>query len=172
MKYLTTLIIVAIASIATAQDHNNELDKQAPGADARSPCEDTTSCTEWIDVPFSAGNFTGFVGTWAVQSGDVTENRYKIIGKTMYWNMVLGGTSTAGLTRSLITTIPALHKSKANWGPPAGYSVGVVLTPRETMIGFLSPGADRIGWSPVTTTPIPNENNTLTLSFLAVFEIQ
>lgn len=44
----------------------------------------------WYSQPFSASNFTtDGTGTWTVDSGDIVSNKYNIIGKTFFWNLVL-----------------------------------------------------------------------------------
>lgn len=58
---------------------------------------------EWQDVAFDAANFTGEgTMTWTVSSGQVYANRYTIVGKTMFWDLMIqastiGGTPTTGL---------------------------------------------------------------------------
>jgi hypothetical protein len=53
---------------------------------------------EWINVPFNAANFTAASGmTWTVTAGNITTNRYMLIGKTLFWqcwidNSTFGGT--------------------------------------------------------------------------------
>jgi hypothetical protein len=51
----------------------------------------------WTAVSFSAGNFTGSGSmTWTVGSGDVIANRYKVIGKTLIWQVELNATTVGG----------------------------------------------------------------------------
>ena len=52
---------------------------------------------EWITVPFAAGNFTGSGSlTWTVAAGQVVEQQYFLVGKTILYNIYLSGTSTGG----------------------------------------------------------------------------
>jgi len=63
---------------------------------------------EWINVPFSAGDFTGNGAmTWTVASGDVLFNMYTLIGKTMIWILQLDTTSVGGTPNTqLLATVP------------------------------------------------------------------
>lgn len=62
----------------------------------------------WTAVAFNAGNFTANGSmTWTVESGDVENNRYLVIGKTLFWSLGIV-TSTIGGTPNteLRATIP------------------------------------------------------------------
>jgi hypothetical protein len=48
----------------------------------------------WINVPYSAGNFTSPGGTWTVASGDMATNAYVLRGRTLTWTFRLSSTST------------------------------------------------------------------------------
>jgi hypothetical protein len=51
----------------------------------------------WTAVPFSAGNFTAAGSmTWTVGSGDVITNKYKVLGKTLIWQVQLENTTVGG----------------------------------------------------------------------------
>lgn len=53
----------------------------------------------WIDVPFSAANFTASGGAaWTVAAGNVAVDRYTLIGKTLLWTVYLTGGSISGAT--------------------------------------------------------------------------
>lgn len=60
----------------------------------------------WIDVPYSAANFTGSGSmTWTVSADNVSVNRYTLIGHTLLWTLFLSGSSlsgTAGVSLSLV----------------------------------------------------------------------
>jgi hypothetical protein len=59
----------------------------------------TTPLGHWIAVPFNAANFyPNAGGTWTVTSGQVSINRYTLIGKTLLWSLQLTGTTVAGAT--------------------------------------------------------------------------
>lgn len=58
---------------------------------------ETDLLTAWTDVPFSAGNFTaGGSMTWTVGSGDVIRNAYRVLGKTLIWQVQLDTTTVGG----------------------------------------------------------------------------
>lgn len=60
----------------------------------------------WIDVPFSAGNFTATTGTWTVESGDQLTYSYVIINGTITISLVLTTTTVSAITAELLVTIP------------------------------------------------------------------
>ena len=61
---------------------------------------------EWANQTFSAGEYTSDTGTWTVASGDVTTNRFSIVGKTVTWQLVLANTSVATTPLQLRVAIP------------------------------------------------------------------
>lgn len=63
----------------------------------------TTPMGHWINVPYSAANFTAAGGTWGVDAGDVLLNAYSVIGKTLIWMVSLQNTSPNTATRLLIS---------------------------------------------------------------------
>jgi hypothetical protein len=77
----------------------------------------------WYDVPYSAGNFTGFTTmTWAVDVADQVVYTYSIFGKTMTISFLLSDTLIAG------TPTGALYIAL-----PTGYAVG---SRRQTFDGL------------------------------------
>lgn len=68
--------------------------------------------TEWTEVAFDAGNFTGT--TWTVESGDVLVNRYKVVGKTLFWNLDVASSTIADAPTFLRVTIPGGHTLKGS----------------------------------------------------------
>lgn len=57
----------------------------------------TTPMGHWIDVPFSAANFTALSPMgWTVAAGQVLINRYTVIGKTLIWCCFVYGSATTG----------------------------------------------------------------------------
>jgi hypothetical protein len=60
-----------------------------------------TPMGHWMDVPYSAGNFTANGGmTWNVSAGNVIFNRYTVIGKTLIWLVYIEGASLSGTAGS------------------------------------------------------------------------
>lgn len=61
---------------------------------------------EWANHAYSAGDYTQGSGTWTVDAGDVTTNRYTMIGKTVIWQITLATTTTATTPSSLRVALP------------------------------------------------------------------
>ena len=60
----------------------------------------TSPLGHWVTVPFNAANFLGTSGmTWTVTAGNVANNRYCLIGRTLIWSLYIS-TSTLGGTAS------------------------------------------------------------------------
>ena len=75
---------------------------------------DSTVYGAWYDVPYSAGNFTGFTTmTWTVAGADQIAYTYTVLNKTMTISFLLTDTLIAG------TPTTALYIAL-----PAGYTVG------------------------------------------------
>lgn len=67
----------------------------------------TTIDNAWIPVPFNGANFTTSSGsTWVVENNDVVSNRYKIIGKSVIWDIYLDNTTITGSPTELYINIP------------------------------------------------------------------
>lgn len=66
----------------------------------------TTPMGHWIDVPYSAGNFFGNVGTWTVEAADVNVCAYTLIGKTMILSFWIAGSSVSGSPLYLHINLP------------------------------------------------------------------
>jgi hypothetical protein len=99
----------------------------------------TTPMGHWIDVPYAAGNFTAGGGmTWTVTAGQITFNRYTLIGKTLIWLVYIAGASLSGTSGApLYVTMPP--------GCVGVYQRGVTPTTQ------LFDGAYARGWARVHT---------------------
>jgi len=64
---------------------------------------------------FSAGDFVGVGGTWTALSGEITTNRFRILGKTMFWELTVDSTTFAATVTELRCTIPDSKSVKSNW---------------------------------------------------------
>jgi hypothetical protein len=83
----------------------------------------TTPLGHWKTYPYSAGNFTANTGTWTVEAGDVTNLTYMLIGKTLFVDFNLLGTSVSGSPTQLRILIPeALSVAVSAGGNPFFYS--------------------------------------------------
>jgi hypothetical protein len=67
----------------------------------------TAALGTWIDVPYNAGNFSAWAGSWTVSSGSVITYHYTLIGKTLIVNFDLQNTSVDVATTALQLALPA-----------------------------------------------------------------
>lgn len=61
---------------------------------------------EWINVAYSAGNFTAATGTWTVEEADQVTLKYTLIGKTAILVLSLSNTTVSDTTAYLAVTLP------------------------------------------------------------------
>ena len=81
----------------------------------------TAAAGYWTAVAFSAGNFTADVGTWTVDSGDVLQNQYTLIGKTLFWKLAVSASDVSNAGAILRATLPAsLTTASADIGTHVG----------------------------------------------------
>jgi len=77
----------------------------------------TAAAGYWTDVAYSAGNFTASVGTWTVDSGDVLQNEYMLIGKTLFWKLAVATSDVSDAGAVLRATIPGGYAAAGtDWG--------------------------------------------------------
>lgn len=62
---------------------------------------------EWTSIPYNAAHFTAQAGTWTVSSANMLVNRYMLIGKTLFWNVTLSGTTLSSTPQWLEVLLPA-----------------------------------------------------------------
>lgn len=79
---------------------------------------------EWQNQAFSAAHYTGNgTMTWTVASGDVADNRYTLIGKTLLWNLRVGATTVGGTPNTeLRVNLPDGRTVAANATVKCGYA--------------------------------------------------
>jgi hypothetical protein len=105
-------------STKTQASHWNDFLMATGGAHGDALTRDTSDATYgmkwasgavagvWQTIPFNAANFAGVSPlTWTVASGDVSVNRYTLLGQTLIWSLyltssTLGGTAGGQLTIS------------------------------------------------------------------------
>jgi hypothetical protein len=57
----------------------------------------------WITPTFAAGNYTGSASmTWTVASGNISVNRYKLVGRTLHINWYIASTSVGGTPNAIL----------------------------------------------------------------------
>jgi hypothetical protein len=79
-----------------------------------------TPMGQWIDVPYSAGNFLANAGSWTVEAGDVAFNRYTLIGTTLIWHLQFGTTSLSAAANYLYVAVPTGAGAIASVAPTRG----------------------------------------------------
>ena len=81
--------------------------------DVRWSIASTTALGNWIDAPFSAGDFTASGSmTWTVDAGDVIFYRYMVLGNTMWMTWFIDNTTVGGSLSNVLRL-----------GVPGGYEV-------------------------------------------------
>ena len=120
---------------------------------------------------FSAGNFAARgAGTWTVESGDVQTNRYRVLGKTMFWELKLLNTTTAtGVTR-LGCRLPESFRSLNRWIKIAFSDNNG--TEEIILIRCVDPAAQEIEFARLNGGVFGNVTNDQDVSFNLSFEIQ
>ena len=126
----------------------------------------------WTNVPFNAGNF-GAAGamTWTVEAGDILQNRYLLMGKTLFWSgyfftTTLGGTASAQLRVNL--PIVGAQVASIRYLLPVAYigdggtnTTGYIETAAATYVGI----------SKTSGANFTIGVNTLHVAFTTVFEL-
>lgn len=125
---------------------------------------------QWTDTVFAAGDYFASGGTWTVASGDVTTNRYKIIGKTMYWMVEVDTTTIAGGPTQLAVKIPLTKNAKKQartvgvYSNAGTYDFGVLVT--------LNNGSNNLLINRWGGGAFANGTNDQFISFIVTFEIE
>ena len=65
------------------------------------------SAWTWTNVSYTSTDYTATVGTWTVESGDLTQFSYLIIDKTMFLNFRINTSSVSDATQRLKILLPA-----------------------------------------------------------------
>lgn len=93
----------------------------------------TVAMGDWAAHAYSAGDFTtsNVSHAWTVDSGDVTTNRYMLVGKTVTWQFVLASTDLGGDAAHLRIAVPGslTEASLTRMGACRAVDGGVSLTP-------------------------------------------
>lgn len=121
----------------------------------------------WTNKAFVAGDyFTSGIGTWTVASGDVINNRYLKIGRTLYWNVVLQNTTIASSPTQLRITLPFSSSSSYAVYGLARFDDGTV-----TEVLFITQtSTNRIDINRQGGAAFPNTTNLANLSLFLVIE--
>lgn len=114
----------------------------------------------WIDVAFSAGNFVGNGSmTWTVGSGDVSTQKYLLIGRLLYYNINLQNTTVGGTPNiELQVTIPngytvdgeVFAAARVRDNAAAAVVAMVNVPDGQTYVGFRSTIVGSTNWSAAT----------------------
>lgn len=78
---------------------------------------------EWANQAYAGGDYTQSGGTsWTVDSGDVTTNRYTLVGKTVTWQLLITGTDVGGAPTELRVAVPgSLTEASISRGGGCGH---------------------------------------------------
>jgi hypothetical protein len=84
--------------------------------------ERTTAIGEWINVPYSAANFSASGSmTWTVDSSDQVTYAYTLIGKTLIFSFLINSTTVGGTTDLYLQVkipggyLPSLNLEISTW---------------------------------------------------------
>jgi hypothetical protein len=94
---------------------------------------------EWTDVAYNSGDFTASAGTWTVDSGDVLEFKYALVGKTMFVSFVIAGTDLSSAAEKLKIAIPGGFTA-ANRSDNFGFATDNGGTPEPATVTVLAGG--------------------------------
>jgi len=101
-----------------------------------------TPLGHWIDVPFSAANFTADIGTWTI--GTVATNAYTLIGKTLVYQLALQSCTLSASPTSLVMALPAgvttpkLTTGTVSYANAGVAAIGTIYTsPGGTSLTFI-----------------------------------
>lgn len=104
--------VVLATPLVMNRDGNVTIDGNLAVINAISELSRSTPLGYWVTVPFNAGDYTASAGlTWSITSGNVLQNMYTLIGKTIIWtvsilNATLNGTSAGELYIRIPNGIP------------------------------------------------------------------
>lgn len=156
--WLAQTFKVLVAGIATGYhtEHNDDdTHSTIHATGAISERDRTTPLGEWIAAPFVAADFVGTSPlTWTVSAAMVTSFRYMLIGKTLWVNIAIDGSTLGGSGASALTLKLPAHfmplpgqqyfgACEYNEGGTSG--TGVVIVQTGT-IQIFKPG--RVNWAP------------------------
>ena len=80
----------------------------------------TVPVGHWQAITFSAANFVSDVGTWTVGSGAILQNRYALVGKTLFWSIYVSWFSGSNTITGAPTILYVQHPSATFVGPTFG----------------------------------------------------
>jgi hypothetical protein len=74
----------------------------------------STESGSWANQTYAAGDYTASTGTWTVEAGDVSLNRFTIVGKTVTWQINVVTTDTSATPTALRVLIPGSLTASAH----------------------------------------------------------
>lgn len=167
MKSIITMLCISLATPIFCQDPTPE--GSPSDSKPMTSCTDTTLCDEWISVAYNASDFSSLTGgTWTVDASDVLTDRYKLIGKTMYWTFYINSSSSS-TTSTLDIEIPDGYTSKS-----IAKVVGMIQSPGEMefIVGTVAAGWDKLSFAKINGDNFTATNNTQMVMASVFFEIQ
>lgn len=124
----------------------------------------------WTTPTFNASDYEAQGGgTWTVGSGDVITNSYNVIGKTIYWNVVLSTTTTSSTPSSLIVYLPTGTISHT-FSQRATVQVGATYYSNVIVVGLAT--GDSVEIKQDDGSAFDDGTNTVELAFSITFELE
>lgn len=117
----------------------------------------------WNNVPFNATDFNVSSGTWSIIT--ILAHRYRIVGRTMFFDIFISNSTLSQATQMLTITIPAGKASPIWWGGAARFAYADPAL--ELLVGAAL--GDRIQIQRNDNQPIPA--GTFAGMFSLIFEI-
>lgn len=126
-----------------------------------------TVTVTWATPTYASGDYTSDVGSWTVESGDVSSFRYAQIGKVMFISLRLSGTTVAGSPQTLKVKIP---NSKV--AASSAFTFARITNNGTTVAGYcaVSASGTTIGIGKIDDAAFTNETNLTGVSLEIFFE--
>ena len=132
-----------------------------------------TPLGEWINVPYSAANFTANAGTWNVEAGDQKTFSYTLIGKTLIIVVHIEVSTLSASPTSLFIKIPGGFLSATNTRNLCHmYLAGDATGTWQIGVMYASIGSNVIAVVKVASTAMPNACANVYVMGQIVLEIQ
>jgi len=120
----------------------------------------STPMGHWIDIPYSSGLFTSSAGAWVVDAGDFAGLSYTLVGKTLWLQFFLIGTTLTIQSQDLMIALP--FTASSSWGATAiavdagdgaGYATGwAIPNPSTAVLLIRRHPTGGLAWTAQTNT--------------------
>ena len=129
----------------------------------------TTPLGHWISVPFNAANFTAAGGSspaWTVEAGDVWDQSYTLIGKTLIYSVFIVASSVSGSPTELRVAIPSGFTYARSQRSPTN-----INDAGSDLIGYVSTGSGYLSVVKLGNVAFTNSTNGTVVGFSAAFTV-